>query len=91
MGKCKERPCKDLFEKDGIKYIRDRKGIVVWNKDIPRKGQWDMGYLPDQKYSDMYDLFIRGDVSEVEFLKWYRNAENYEPQTIPFNRGHKGE
>ena len=50
-----------------------------------------MGHLPDQKYSDMYDLFIRGDVSEVAFLKWYRNAENYEPQTIPFNRGHKGE
>ena len=87
----KKDPAKTFFEKDGIKYIRDRKGIVVWNKDIPRNGQWDMGHLPDQKYSDMYDLFIRGDVSEVEFLKWYRNAENYEPQTIPFNRGHKGE
>ena len=50
-----------------------------------------MGHLQDQKYSDVYDRFLRGKMSEQEFLEWYRNAENYEPQTIPFNRGHKGE
>ena len=87
----KKAPAKTFFEKDGIKYIRDRKGIVVWNKDIPRNGQWDMGHLEDQKYSDMYDFFIRGDISEEKFLEWYKEAGNYEPQTIPFNRGHKGE
>ena len=52
-------------------------------------GQWDMGHLQDQKYSDAYDRFLRGKMSEQEFLEWYRTAENYEPQTIPFNRGHK--
>ena len=35
-----------------------------------------MGHLEDQKYSDMYDFFIRGDISEKEFLKWYRTANN---------------
>ena len=87
----KKAPAKTFFEKDGIKYIRDRKGIVVWNKDIPRNGQWDMGHLEDQKYSDMYDRFLMEKMSEQEFLEWYRDAGNYEPQTIPFNRGHKGE
>ena len=50
-----------------------------------------MGHLQDQKYSDVYDRFLRGKMSEQEFLEWYRTAESYEPQTIPFNRGHKGE
>ena len=35
----------------------------------------------------MYDFFIRGDISEQEFLKWYRTAENYEPQLPGYNRG----
>ena len=87
----KKDPAKTFFEKDGIKYIRDRKGTVSWNKKLPRKGQWDMGHLKDQKYSDAYDRFLRGKMSEQEFLEWYRDARNYEPQTIPFNRGHKGE
>jgi len=39
-----------------------------------------MGHLKDQKYSDAYDRFLRGKMSEQEFLEW-----------IPFNRGHKGE
>ena len=72
-------------------FINENSELITWNRDIPRSGQWDMGHLPDQKYSDMYDFFIRGDISEKEFLKWYRTAENYEPQTIPFNRGDKGE
>ena len=72
-------------------FINENSELITWNKDIPRNGQWDMGHLEDQKYSDMYDRFLRGKMSEQEFLEWYRTAENYEPQTIPFNRGHKGE
>ena len=91
------------FGKDQVKTVRENKAhgkdyfinenseLITWNKDIPRNGQWDMGHLPDQKYSDMYDRFLSGKMSEQEFLEWYRTAENYEPQTIPFNRGHKGE
>ena len=72
-------------------FINENSELITWNKDIPRNGQWDMGQLEDQKYSDMYDRFLRGKMSEQEFLEWYRDAGNYEPQTIPFNRGHKGE
>ena len=48
---------KIFFKKDGIEYIRDKNGTVSWNKDIPRDGQWDMGHLQDQKYSDVYDRY----------------------------------
>ena len=48
-----------------------------------------MGHLQDQKYSDMYDFFIRGDIAEEKFLEWYRNAKNYEPQLPCYNRGLK--
>ena len=41
----KKDPAKTFFEKDGIEYIRDRKGTVSWNKKPPRNGQWDMGHL----------------------------------------------
>ena len=79
------------FSKNNTEYIRTEHGTVSWNRDIPRSGQWDMGHLEDQKYSDVYDRFLSGKMSEQEFLEWYRTAENNEPQTIPFNRGHKGE
>jgi len=42
-------------------------------------------------YAREYDKYLRGEITEDAFLEWYRTAENYEPQTIPFNRGHKGE
>lgn len=48
-----------------------------------------MGHLQDQKYSDAYDRFLRGKMSEQEFLEWYRTAENYEPQLPRYNRGLK--
>ena len=79
------------FKNGDTEHIITNNGTVSWNKKLPRNGQWDMGHLQDQKYSDIYDRFLRGKMSEQEFLEWYRTAENYEPQTIPFNRGHKGE
>ena len=72
-------------------FINENSELITWNKDISRNGQWDMGHLPAQKYSDMYDRFLMEKMSEQEFLEWYRDAGNYELQTIPFNRGHKGE
>ena len=77
------------FKNGDTEHIITNNGTVSWNKKLPRNGQWDMGHLEDQKYSDMYDFFIRGDISEKEFLKWYRNAKNYEPQLPGYNRGLK--
>ena len=48
-----------------------------------------MGHLQDQKYSDVYDRFLSGKMSEQEFLEWYRSAKNYEPQLPCYNRGLK--
>ena len=91
----KKDPAKTFFEKDGIKYIRDRKGIVVWNKDIPRNGQWDMGHIVEDInkpniYAREYDKYLSGEITEDTFLEWYRSAKNYEPQLPRYNRGLKG-
>ena len=87
---------KIFFKKDGIEYIRDKNGTVSWNKDIPRNGQWDMGHIVEDInkpniYAREYDKYLSGEITEDAFLEWYKEAGNYEPQTIPFNRGHKGE
>ncbi|EPY2276962.1 GH-E family nuclease [Clostridium sporogenes] len=31
---------------------------ITWDKAKPRNGQWDMGHLPDHKYSDMHELYM---------------------------------
>ena len=84
------------FSKNNKEYIRTEHGTVSWNRDIPRNGQWDMGHIVEDInkpniYAREYDKYLRGEITEDAFLEWYRTAENYEPQTIPFNRGHKGE
>ena len=84
------------FSKNNTEYIRTEHGTVSWNRDIPRSGQWDMGHIVEDInkpniYAREYDKYLRGEITEDAFLEWYRNAGNYEPQTIPFNRGHKGE
>ena len=84
------------FSKNNTEYIRTEHGTVSWNRDIPRSGQWDMGHIVEDInkpniYAREYDKYLRGEITEDAFLEWYRNAGNYEPQTIPFNRGHTGE
>ena len=64
---------------------------IIWDRSKPRKGQWDMGHIPGQKYSDMHTLFAMGALSRREFLDWYRNPANYRPELPKTNRSHKYE
>ncbi|UOO38724.1 HNH/ENDO VII family nuclease [Oscillospiraceae bacterium CM] len=66
-------------------------GSISWDKTKPRQGQWDMGHIPEEKYSDMRDRYIRGEISQQEFLGWYRNPANYRPELPSTNRSHKYE
>ena len=61
---------------------------ITWDKSKPRNGQWDMGHIPDQKYSDMHELYMNGTISKDEFLQWYRDPANYRPELPSTNRGH---
>lgn len=64
---------------------------IIWDTTKPRNGQWDMGHLPEEKYSEMHKLYMDGVISKEEFLSWYRNPDNYRPELPSTNRGHKYE
>ena len=66
-------------------------GSISWDKTKPRQGQWDMGHIPGEKYSDMRDRYIKGEISQKEFLEWYRNPANYRPELPSTNRSYKYE
>jgi len=59
-----------------------------WDRSRPRKGQWDMGHIPGQKYADVHRRYINDEMSLQEFLDWYRNPANYRPELPNTNRSH---
>jgi len=61
---------------------------ITWDRTKPRSGQWDMGHIPGEKYSNIHEKYMSGEISLDEFLNWYRNPENYRPELPQTNRGH---
>ena len=72
--------------------VYDPSGVeITWDPSKPRNGQWDMGHIPGEKYSDVHQLYMDDVISKEEFLEWYRNPDNYRPEFPTTNRGHKYE
>lgn len=72
--------------------VYDPSGVeITWDKTKPRNGQWDMGHIPGEKYSEMHQLYMDDVISKDEFLEWYRNPRNYRPELPSTNRSHKYE
>ena len=72
--------------------VYDPSGVeITWDKTKPRNGQWDMGHIPGEKYSEMHQLYMDDVISKDEFLEWYRNPKNYRPELPSTNRSHKYE
>ncbi|MEW4239540.1 HNH/ENDO VII family nuclease [Priestia aryabhattai] len=72
--------------------IYDPSGVEIgWDKSKPRNGQWDMGHIPGEKYSDIHELYMNGTITKKEFLEWYRDPANYRPELPSTNRGHEYE
>ncbi len=72
--------------------VYDPSGVeITWDKTKPRNGQWDMGHIPGEKYSEMHQLYMDDVISKDEFLEWYRNPKNYRPELPNTNRSHKYE
>ena len=45
---------------------------ITWDKTKPRNGQWDMGHIPGEKYSEMHELYMDGTITKKEFVYgWY--------------------
>ena len=76
-------------DEDGL--VRDpyTEEVLSWDKSKPR--EWDMGHIPEEKYSEMHKKYMDGKMSKEDFLKWYRNPDNYRPQSRHSNRSHKYE
>lgn len=64
---------------------------IIWDRTKPRKGQWDMGHIPGEKYAEVHELYMNDVITKEEFLEWYRNPDNYRPELPSTNRGHKYE
>ena len=72
--------------------VYDPSGVeITWDKTKLRNGQWDMGHIPGEKYSEMHQLYMDDVISKDEFLEWYRNPKNYRPELPGTNRSHKYE
>jgi hypothetical protein len=72
--------------------VYDPSGVeITWDTTKPRNGQWDMGHIPGEKYSDMHKKYMDGVITKEEFLEWYRDPKNYRPELPSTNRSHKYE
>ena len=72
--------------------VYDPSGVeITWDKTKSRNGQWDMGHIPGEKYSEMHQLYMDDVISKDDFLEWYRNPKNYRPELPGTNRSHKYE
>lgn len=61
---------------------------IEWEPGQSRKDVWDMGHLPEAKYSDMHKAYLDGDLTPAEFRDWYNDPNNYRPELPSNNRGH---
>ena len=84
-----EEVWKKAKDKDGI--VRDpyTNEVLTWDKNKPRT--WNMGHIEGEEYRKMHKLYMDGKISKDDFLKWYRNSDNYRPQSQYSNRSHKFE
>jgi len=72
--------------------VTDPSGALIsWDRSLPRKGQWDMGHIPGQKYSETHGQYMKGEIDCAEFLKWYKDPVYYRPELPITNQSHKFE
>jgi hypothetical protein len=76
---------------DGHVYDPNTGARIDWTPGQPRKGVWDMGHIPQEKYHDMWLDYVDGKLTPAEFRDWYNRPENYRPELPANNRGHKFE
>jgi hypothetical protein len=72
--------------------VFDPSGVELhWDTAKPRGGQWDMGHIPGEKYSEVHQLYMDDIINKEVFLEWYRDPANYRPELPKTNRSHKYE
>lgn len=78
-------------KEDGLVRDFNTGEVIQWTPGTSRKGIWDMGHIPKEKYSEVHAEYMRGDMTKKEFVDWYNNPKNYTPEIPKNNRSHKYE
>lgn len=60
-------------------------------EEIDSNSKWDMGHKPGHEYDPLHQKYMDGRISYEDFLKEYRDPNNYRPETIHTNRSHVAE
>lgn len=76
---------------DGLVRDPNTGEVIHWTPGTPRKGVWDMGHIPEQRYHDVWESYVRGELSPQEFRDWYNDPDNYRPELPSTNRSHRYE
>lgn len=76
---------------DGLVRDPNTGEVINWTPGESRKGVWDMGHLPEEKYSEMHEAYMNGELTTKEFVDWYNDPANYRPELPSNNRSHKYE
>lgn len=76
---------------DGLVRDPNTGEVINWTPGESRKGGWDMGHLPEAKYSEMHEAYMNGELTTKEFVDWYNDPANYRPELPSNNRSHKYE
>ena len=65
--------------------------LLIGHRENLEKGVWDMGHIPEAKYSEMHEAYMNGELTTKEFVDWYNDPANYRPELPSNNRSHKYE
>jgi hypothetical protein len=76
---------------DGLVRDPNTGDIINWTPGQSRKGVWDMGHIPEAKYSEMHEAYMNGELTTKEFVDWYNDPANYRLELPSNNRSHKYE
>lgn len=76
---------------DGLVRDPNTGEVINWTPGESRKGVWDMGHIPEAKYSEMHEAYMNGELTTKEFVDWYNDPHNYRPELPSNNRSHKYE
>ena len=76
---------------DGLVRDPNTGEVINWTPGESRKGVWDMGHIPEAKYSEMHEAYMNGELTTKEFVDWYNDPTNYRPELPSNNRSHKYE
>ena len=86
-----EEVCENAKGPDGLVRDPNTGDIINWTPGQSRKGVWDMGHIPEAKYSEMHEAYMNGELTTKEFVDWYNDPANYRPELPSNNRSHKYE